>query len=156
MFVYVFEPFHPPHVNRGDWHSGSNPDASDCSSDVKVMKTGGSPYQQPTSYLGGDRATVIFLLSFCLARHNIEIRDVPLYLIYIFLTLFKMPLTPPPKGNRCTHGYVHEQAHYWQRCPLDWEPLCSALILDNIRHRSEETMSNIPQNLNNSTLYPLP
>ena len=95
MFVYVFEPFHPPHVNRGDWHSGSNPDASDCSSDVEVMKTGGSPYQQPTSYLGGDRATVIFLLNFCLARHNIEIRDVPLYLIYIFFTLFKMPLTPP-------------------------------------------------------------
>ena len=64
MFVYVFEPFHPPHVNRGDWHSGSNPDASDCSSDVKVMKTGGSPYQQPTSYLGGDRATAIFILKF--------------------------------------------------------------------------------------------
>ena len=69
MFVYVFEPFHPPHVNRGDWHSGSNPDASDCSGDVEVVKTGGSPYQQPTSYLGGDRATMTFLLKFFRAKN---------------------------------------------------------------------------------------
>ena len=96
MFVYVFEPFHPPHVNRGDWHSGSNPDASDCSSDVEVMKTGGSPYQQPTSYLGGDRATVIFQLNFCLARHNIELRDVPLYLIYIFFNPVQNAFDPTP------------------------------------------------------------
>ena len=46
----------------------------------------------------------------------------------VFLTLFKTPLTPP--------------------LPLvdffltDWT-LCTALRLDNVRHRSEETMSNI-------------
>ena len=36
----------------------------------------------------------------------------------------------------------------------DWEALCTALRLGNIRHRSEETMSNMPLNLNNSTLLP--
>ena len=34
----------------------------------------------------------------------------------------------------------------------DWEALCTALRLDKITHRSDETMSNIPQNLSISTL----
>ena len=33
-----------------------------------------------------------------------------------------------------------------------WEPLCTPLRLGKRRHRSEDTMSNIPYNLNNSTL----
>ena len=35
---------------------------------------------------------------------------------------------------------------------MDWEVLCIALRLDNIRHRSEETMTIIILNLNNSTI----
>ena len=76
MFVCVFEPFHPPHVNRGDGHSGSNPNPGDSSSDVEVVETGGSPYQQPASNLGGDRATMI--TNFCLAKnawHKIVVKS---------------------------------------------------------------------------------
>ena len=66
--------FHPPHVNRCDWHSCSNPNPRDCSSDVKVMKTGGSPYQQPTSYLGRDiEQQWYFYWNFCLAKNAIEV-----------------------------------------------------------------------------------
>ena len=105
ILVYVFEPFHSPHVNRGDWHSGSNPDASDCSSDVKVMKTGGSPYQQPTSYLGGDRQWSLHWIC-CLskhARHNIEIKDVPLYQIYSFFNIVQNAFGPTPGLGATLH-----------------------------------------------------
>ena len=33
-----------------------------------------------------------------------------------FLCSWPYPRTQKIKGNRRAHGYVHEQAHYWQRC----------------------------------------
>ena len=54
------------------------------------------------------------------------VRDIPLYQVFSFLT------------------FVFSST--------DWETFFTALRLDNKRHRYEETMSYIPQNLNNSIL----
>ena len=35
-----------------------------------------------------------------------------------FLCAWPYPRAQTTKGNRRAHGCVHEQAHYWQRCPL--------------------------------------
>ena len=61
--------------------------------------------------------------------------------VQFVLTVFKMPLTPPSRP-------LEQLVDFFP----DWKPLCTALRLDNARHRSEKNMSNIPWNPNNSTL----
>ena len=58
--------------------------------------------------------------------------DVHLYSSCSFLTLFKTPYTPPPHFEHLVDFFLE-----------DWEALCTAPRLDNIRHRSDETMSTI-------------
>ena len=60
----------------------------------------------------------------------------------VFLILVRTPLTPPP---------VLRFEHF-KDFLTDSKALYTALRLDNIRHRSEETMSNITLTLNNCTL----
>ena len=63
-----------------------------------------------------------------------NIKDVTLQRLCSFsLTLFITPLTHPPLPFEHLVDFL-----------TDWEALCTTLRLDNIRHRSEETMSNIP------------
>ena len=49
--VSLKQALNSPHVDGGNRDSGSDADTSDCSSDVQVVETGCSPYQQPTPYL---------------------------------------------------------------------------------------------------------
>ena len=62
------------------------------------------------------------------------------YQLCTCVTLFKAPLTPRPPLRF---------EHWVDFFSMDWEALCTALRLDNIRRRSEE---NIPFNLNNSII----
>ena len=54
----------------------------------------------------------------------------------VFLKLFKTPLPPPPP-------FLLRFEHLVYFFSTDWEALSTALWLDNIRHRYEETMSQI-------------
>ena len=47
----IAQALNSPHVDGGNRDSGSDADPSDCSSDVQVVETGRSPYQQPTPNL---------------------------------------------------------------------------------------------------------
>ena len=49
--VSLTQALNSPHVDGGNRDSGSDADPSDCSSDVQVVETGRSPYQQPTPNL---------------------------------------------------------------------------------------------------------
>ena len=63
-------------------------------------------------------------------------------LVQFFLALFKTPWTPPPHRFEPLVDFF-----------ADWEALCTALRLENIRHRSEEAMSKIPWNLNKQKVF---
>ena len=72
----------------------------------------------------------------------ITVKHVLLYQSCSFLNIIQNAFDPPPPS-------------FWTLGRFfltEWETLCTALRLDNIRQRSEETMSNIPKILDNSIL----
>ena len=70
-----------------------------------------------------DQAKVTFVCVYSDLRFLKKIKAIDVRMAVTMLNfLCAWPYTRAQKikGNRRAHGYVHEQAHYWQRCPLGW------------------------------------
>ena len=108
-----------------------------------------APYIQNTKktqlkYRKIQKAKIIWLLAPsilnipCFGSPNLcfifVIRDVSLYTNSIFFNIVQNAFDPPPPLR-----FEHLVDFL-----TDWETLCTALRMDNTRHRFEETMSNIP------------